>query len=127
MTLTSYTDKFYQALAHLCYAIIATDKSVRTEEVVALRQLLNSEWPNEEEHPHPVQLTFEQLIQQKAEVKEAMNYFKTFKENNEPLFTENTKKRIWKTVNTLAESVAGKNKSELVLLSQLSALFDEGK
>ncbi len=125
MTLTNYTDDFYQALGHLFYAVVAADKSVRSEEVAALSKLLDSEWSMETKTAHPVQIVFKQLVQKGMEAKEALAHFKNYKETNQQLFTEATRIRVWKTVNTLAESVAGKNKSELILLSKLSVLFEE--
>ncbi len=48
-----------------------------------------------------------------------------YKRANINSFNDLRKKYIWTTVNSMAEAMNGKNKSELVLLSQLSVLFKE--
>ncbi len=123
--------KFYQSLGYLFYAVAAADKTVKPKEVETLIQIIKTDWlpvANTEssitkETVLQIQVAFDRLTKEAADSKGAMAVFRSFKEKHENIFTQEVKTRIWKTVNSIAEAVAGKNKSELVLLSQLSILL----
>lgn len=126
MTPTLQQHKFYQALGYLFYAIAAADKNLRTLEIESLHQLIKTTWiplNEESEAVFQIQIIFDRLLEQHCEGKYALATFKKFEEKHKDIFTDDVKKRIWETVNTIAESVAGKNKSELVMLSKLSIMF----
>ena len=122
----SFSDNFYEAIGYLCYAISAADRKVKLDEIKVLKKILTEDWLPQN-HPSEailkIQIVFEKLINQNLESDAAMIFFKLFKESHNELFTPDTKELIWKTVNSIAEAVAGKNKSELVLLSKLNTIL----
>jgi hypothetical protein len=120
--------KLHEALGYLFYAIAAADKKVAPREIEVFKSIIKTDWlPAEEkvEALFQVEIVFDRLLEQMVDADAALGTFKLFKENHSDLFTDELKKRIWKTANSMAEAVAGKNKSELVLLSQLSVVFRE--
>lgn len=122
---------FYQNLGKLFYAIVAADKVIREEEVKKLKYLVNKEWLNlggvkeksEVDAMRQIKITFEQLAAQTQNPNDCMADFKLFKKANENLFTEDVKQLIWKTANAITKSFSGRNKSELIMLTELGSIL----
>ena len=122
---------FYQNLGKLFYAIAAADKVIREEEVKKLKHLVNTEWLNlggvkdksEVDAMRQIKITFEQLAVQTQNPNDSMADFKLFKKANENLFTDDVKQLIWKTANAITKSFSGRNKSELILLTELGIIL----
>jgi hypothetical protein len=122
---------FYQNLGKLFYAIAAADKVIREEEVKKLKHLVNTEWLNlggvkdksEVDAMRQIKITFEQLAAQTQNPNDSMADFKLFKKANENLFTDDVKQLIWKTANAITKSFSGRNKSELILLTELGIIL----
>ncbi len=129
----SSTYEFHQSLGQLFYAIAAADKVIRPKETQILEELIRSEWTSEiESNKHSnsvtlIKLAFEKAKGEKIGAEEALDFFCSFYGKNKNLFTKEVKEKIWTTVNSIAESVSGKNKSELNLLSKLSVIFRDKK
>jgi hypothetical protein len=126
MTPSHQKYKLHEALGYLFYAIAAADKKVAPKEMELFRSIIQTDWLPIEGMVEPlfqVEIVFDRLLEQNVDADAALGTFKLFKEEHSELFTDALKKRIWKTVNSMAEAVAGKNKSELVLLSKLSVIF----
>lgn len=123
---------FYRNLGKLFYAIAAADKTVHEEEINTLKQIVNTEWlildgvkdKSEVDAMREIKNTFNQLMKQTQEADDCMADFKSFKKSHEYLFTDNVKQLIWKTANAIASSFSGKNKSELILLTELGIILD---
>ncbi len=118
--------KFYEAIGHISYAIAAADGKVRTSELETLKKIILEDWsPNEHttDSSSQIQIAFEQLMKKDVASDQAISNFKLYLESHKELFTPPIKSLIWKTVNSIAEAVAGKNKSELILLSKLNTLL----
>ena len=122
---------FYSNLGKLFYAIAAADKTVREEEINTLKQIVNTEWlildgvkdKSEVDAMRQLKIVFEQLNTHKKDAKMCMTEFKLFKELHEDLFTDNVKQLIWKTANAIASSFSRRNKSELILLTELGIIL----
>jgi hypothetical protein len=124
---------FYQNLGKLFYAIAAADKIVKDDEIETLKKNVNTHWlsfqaPKSKEDIEPMKdlkkIFFECLKNQQTAMS-AFQDFKSFFEENQNLFDDEVKILIWKTAKSIADSFSGKNKSELVMLVELSVLFDK--
>jgi hypothetical protein len=120
---------FYQILGKLFYAMAATDKIVREEEVKKLKQIVNTEWLNlgeikdksEIDAMRQIKIIFNQLTVQNPN--DSIAEFKLFKNTHEDLFTDDLKQLIWKTASAITTSFSGRNKSELILLAELGTIL----
>ena len=124
-------NRFYQYLGKLFYAVAMADRQVRPGEVAKLREDVRKYWLNLDDvkdefgtdAAYQIEIVFDWL-QEEEEDSEA--YFKAFEHfyNEHPeKFTHTVKALILRTCNDIAASFSGKNKSELVLLAKLQALF----
>jgi hypothetical protein len=124
---------FYQKLGELFYAIAAADKVVRTKEYDALKNLVLSEWSLVDDYKDEfdtdavfqMEIVFEWFEYEGLEAQNCFDDFKNYYEENTHLFTFKRKELIWKTVNAIAQAFAGKNKSELIMLTHLHLLMQE--
>lgn len=121
--------KFYQNLGKLFYAIAASDKTVREEELHKLQETVKSVWLNSNlvqddvkaEAEHSIINTFKWLNRDNEyDAETCFNSFISFKKDNEQLFTKELKSLILITANVIASSFSGKNKSELIMIAKLN-------
>ena len=131
---TSLEIQFYQNLGKLFYAIAASDKIVRGAEVDTLIEFVKSKWVPmddfEDEYKvdtaYQIETVFDWLdCEGGLSVDSCFDEFKSFKKENEPLFTKKHKQLIWKTSNAIANSFSGKNKSEIMILARLKMILEE--
>ena len=124
--------EFYQNLGKLFYAIAASDKIVRETEIETLIKLVKSKWlPLDDfedefqvDAAHQIETVFDWLnCEGGLHTKSCFNDFRSFKRENESLFNEKRKDLIWRTSSEIANSFAGKNKSELIILAKLKMLL----
>jgi len=123
---------FYQQLARLFYAIAATDGKVRKEEEEELKKIVKKEWLNFDtsfdeygiDFVCYILFTFDWLQENDWGIKRAISDFKTYRKCNEDLFTDPINQLILKTGAAITSAFAQRNKSELVLLSQLSLVLN---
>lgn len=130
--LHSYTaDSFYIHLGKLFYAVAAVDKVVKEEEVDTLKEIVENQWLKfdkfEDEFgtdaAYQIEIIFDWLDENDPEPGEAYLEFEDYYKEHQRLFTPKVKQMIWKTADAIAASYAGKNKSELILLSKLKSLL----
>jgi len=123
------TIKFYQNLGKLYYAIAASDKVVREEELDKLNETVKKVWLTSNsvqndvkaEAEHSIINTFKWLNKDNEyDAETCFNSFIKYKKENEQLFTEELKLLILKTANVIASSFSGINKSELIMLAKLN-------
>jgi hypothetical protein len=125
-------NEFYQMLGKVFYAIAAADKVVRPEEKDALKKIIRNDWlphDNAEDEfgtdaAYQIETVFDWLTENNQDTKQLLKEFENFKAKHESLFTPDTKKLIRKTSLAVAEAFSGKNKSELIMLTQLSSLLN---
>jgi len=123
---------FYQNLGTLFYAIAAADKTVRLEEISTLKQIVNTEWlaldgvknKAEIDAMREIKITFNKLKEQTKNADACLAEFKLFKKAHEYLFTENVKQLIWKTANAIVSSFSRRNKSELIIITELGIILN---
>ena len=122
----------FPQLGKLFYAIAASDNMVRDEERTTLRIILENEWRNidifgcgngEFNAVNQIEMTFDWMEIFQPSAYAVFKEFKEFKKDNEELFTPELKQLIWKTADGIASTFAGKNKSELVMLSKLKSIL----
>ncbi len=124
---------FYQKVGELFYAIAAADKVVRKEEYERLCELVVSHWKNFENTKdefgtnaaYQIEVVFDWFDHEQADAKECYEGFKDYFEAHPKLFTTERKQLILETANAIANSFAGKNKAELMILAKLKLLFEE--
>ncbi|MDG1730378.1 MAG: hypothetical protein P8K68_08730 [Algibacter sp.] len=122
------TLKFYQNLGKLFYAIAAADLNVQSAEFDKLKAVVKKQWLDidalEDDYhtdaAYQIEIVFDWL--NKQELLNSKEYFEAFinYKNDQPhLFTKPIKKLILKTARAVANSFAGLNKSELIMLAKL--------
>ncbi len=125
-------NEFYQNLGKLFYAVAMADKNVRPREVEKLQEDVRTYWLDVDhvtdefgtDAAYQIEIVFDWL---KNEEKESDTYFEEFAEfyhDHPEKFGSKIKSLILHTCNDIANSFAGKNKSELILLSKVQNLFN---
>lgn len=121
--------KFYQNLGKLFYAIAASDKVVKEEELNKLKETVKKVWLTSNlvqddvkaEAEHSIINTFKWLNRDNEyDAETCFNSFLNYKKDHEQLFTKELNALILKTANGIASSFSGKNKSELIMLAKLN-------
>jgi len=123
--------QLYENLGKLFYAIASIDGTVHSKEVDHLRSYIRSYWlaidAIEDEYGSDaafrIETTFDWAWEDEKEPKGCYKDFKEFYEEHNKLFTPEIKRLVLDTANAMANAYAGKNKSELILLSKIEILF----
>lgn len=121
----------YEHLGKMFYSIATIDKIIREEEIEKLKQIIKTEWlPLEnnfnifgDDTAYEIEIVFDWLVANEWELEQVMPDFKIFRTEHQHLFTPKINALILKTANAIASSFSGKNKSEQVLISELSAIL----
>ena len=122
---------FYHKIGGLFYAVAAADKVIRKEETDALKKMVEKEWlPLEEsvdqfgsDAAYQILAAFDWHLDNKSDIQQILKNTEEFYERHHALFTPHVKLMINKTCEAIAYSYAGKNKSEQVILSQITQLL----
>jgi len=123
----------YQEIGQLFYAVAAADKVVRKAEYEALRKLVKQEWSSMSEYTdefgakavYQMEIVFDWFDYEQLDANNCFESFSQYYKDHKSLFTEPQKQLIWKTANAIANSFAGTNKSELILLTKLHFLLQK--
>lgn len=126
-----FAQKFYQNLGKLFYAIAASDKVVKKEELDTLKSIVEQEWVNIDDYQdefgtdtaYQIEIIFDWLEKNQPDAFLSFDEFSDFKKEHEKLFNTKINRLIWKTADAIADSFAGKNKSELIMLSKLKSIL----
>ena len=124
-------EEFYQHIGMVFYAIAASDKVVRAEEIKTLKDLVKEKWvPIDNtadeygtDEAFKIEMIFDWLEENSPEADWSFNEFKDYKKHHPQLFTLEINQLIWQTADAIAASFAGKNKSELIMLSKLKTVL----
>lgn len=122
---------FYQKMGELFYAIAAADKVVRKEEYDALKKMVLDKWKNLDDYEDPfhtdaayqIEVVFDWFDYEQLDANDCFDSFADYKKENPKLFTKERMDLIWETADTIANSFAGKNKSERIMLNKLKAVL----
>ncbi|WP_339627756.1 hypothetical protein [uncultured Maribacter sp.] len=123
--------ELYENLGKLFYAMASTDGTVHTKEVDHLRSYIRSYWLDidavEDEYGSDaafrIETTFDWCLEYEKEAKDCFKQFKEFYTEHAKIFTPDIKRLTLDTATAMANAYAGKNKSELILLSKIELLF----
>jgi hypothetical protein len=119
---------FYQNVARLFYAIAFVDKTVKEEEVEALKKIVREEWldldETEDEYKtdaaYQIETVFDWLVEQEFHANQCFDEFIEYKNEHDYFFTSDINALLLKTAGVIASAFAGKNKSELIMLAKLN-------
>lgn len=126
-----FAQKFYQNLGKLFYAIAASDKVVKKEEIDTLKGIVEQEWVQIDDYQdefgtdtaYQIEIIFDWLEENQPDAFLSFKEFSDFKKEHENLFNNKINTLILKTADAIAASFAGKNKSELIMLSKLKSIL----
>lgn len=124
-------NEHYQNLGKLFYAIAMADKKVAPKEVEKLKEDVRKFWLSvddiEDEFgtdaAYQIEIVFDWLQKEEKESQLYFDEFKDFFKAHPSKFNDRVKQLIWRTADDIASSFAGKNKSELILLTKLELLL----
>lgn len=124
-------NQFYRSLGHLFYAIASADKKIRKEEIDTLNKTVKELWLSVDDYTdnfgtdsaYQIEVVFDWLLEEGVSSEDCFKNFKAFYEENTSLFNPKIKHLIIETADKIANSVAGRNKAELVVLANLSRLI----
>lgn len=128
----SYTaDQFYIHIGKLFYAVAAADKVVRKEEIKTMKEIVKREWIKIDDFKDEfgadaafqIEIIFDWLNENQPEAGLAFSEFEEYLEEHKKQFTPRVKQLLWDTSNAIAASFAGKNKSEVGILSKLKIVL----
>ncbi len=118
---------FYQSIAKLFYAIAASDKVVRIEEFNILKKIIKNEWLSADgtedykiDAAHQIEIVFDWLTSKKLDAKTCYDEFIAYKNEHHFFFTNELNSLILKTAGAITASFSGQNKSELIMLANLT-------
>lgn len=124
--------QFYQHLGKLFYSLAAADNVIREEEIAQLKKVMHSDWLALDDSidqfgtdaAFQIEVVFDWLVQiDWRNDDQFLTEFKLFKQEHKNLFTDAVNKLILKTAFAIAHSFSGKNKSEMVLISQIERIL----
>lgn len=133
----SYKEKpeitFYQKLGELFYAVAAADKTVRKAEYDMLKKLVRNVWLQydhakdeyKSDAVYQMEIVFDWFDYERMDADTCYEQFKEYYKEHPSQFTAQRKDLILKTATIIADSFAGKNKSELIMLGKLQLLLDQ--
>lgn len=118
-------------IGKLFYAVAACDKTINEKEADTLRTIIQREWNTPELQTlfmhYDVRAEIVAAYEREASAHtlpaQCFKDFEQFAIANNSLFTHALQKKIMATAYAIAESYAGKNKSELFILIELEILF----
>ncbi len=128
---SSIADQRYVQLGNLFYSVAAADNRVHPKEVSTLKKIIKEKWLQVDDlkdeygsdAAYQIEIVFDWLHEHMPEVREIYNEFEEFYNAHPGLFPPAVKKLVWQTADAIAAAYAGKNKSEVILLSRLKQLL----
>lgn len=125
--------QFYQALGNLFFSVAIADKTIHPKELTKLKILVREKWlpleDTEDEYgtdaSYQIESVFEGLLEFGKQSEESYQEFVDFYRDHNTIFGTEVKLLILDTAHSIANSFAGKNKSELAILAKLVLLFSD--
>lgn len=125
--------QFYESLAKLFYTLMLCDNSLHKNEVKKLSDALHGNFIAADESNvfktaegiKLIEKKLGELIIANPDVWTCLDEFKAFKKEHEQFFSIEIKTKLWKVLNSLAYTVAGKNKAEVIALNEISMIFNK--
>ncbi|MDC6405296.1 MULTISPECIES: hypothetical protein [Maribacter] len=124
-------NKLYESLGKLFYAVAISDGSVHVKEWDKLKEIVREDWLSLDDFTdrygtdsaNQIEIVFDVLMEYTKSSEECFDEFKEFYKEHPHAFTEEIKSTAKKTARAVANSFAGKNKSELIILAKLDLLL----
>jgi hypothetical protein len=121
----------YEHLGKLFYAVAMADGKVHIKELDRLKEIVTEKWldvDDVEDRYHTdaayqIETVFDWLLEYEKDSEECFEEFADFYQGHPALFPDSVKKLIKETAHAIANSFAGKNKAELVLLAKIGLLL----
>lgn len=120
-----YNKDLLNAIAHLFYAVSYADRNITKAEKVVIYNFIEDFSIHETFDKEDIYLQLRELIGSNISPKDAFAVFQEFYLQNKNQFTSNFKLELMKTSDEITSAFNNKNKSELVLLSQLHQLLSK--
>jgi hypothetical protein len=132
-SLKSLSTQDYQHIGYLLFAVAASDKNIDEKEVNALKLLVKNNWIDLDDTndsfgsdaAYQIEIVFDWLTEAEWDSDTCFSKFEDYYKEHSNLFSQDIKSLIIKTASTIAESYAGKNKSELIILAKIETLFKQ--
>ncbi|MHA7865119.1 hypothetical protein [Flagellimonas marinaquae] len=125
-------NEFYQSLGKLFYFVAMADHTVKPVEIKRLRKYVRQYWLDVDEiedefhtdAAYQIEIVFDWLDGEEKEGETYFDEFKEFYKEHPDKFSEPIKKLIVETAEAIAQSFAGKNRSEMLAIFKLKQLFN---
>lgn len=127
------TNKFYQNLGKLFYAVAACDKVVRDEEFESLKNVVSNHWLEVDDvkdefgtdASYQIEIVFDVINSNsdQYDVDEFLHDFQSFKKNNEKLFSSKVERIIWRTCVSITDAFYGRNNAEKEILTKIKKIL----
>jgi hypothetical protein len=123
--------QLYSTLGKLFYGVACMDKRLHQEEVERFEEALKRYWSftvtDSDSIENEIMLIsrgFTEAAENRLSGESCLESFKKYFTSNNILFTREIREKIFKIANSIANSVAGRNKAELIYLAKLKLLMD---
>lgn len=125
----------YQVLGKVFYAAAQADRVIRQEEIDVIKESVRETWLNAEDtldqfgsdSAYQIEIVIDSYFSGNQILTNALDDLKEFISVHPRLFTPELIELIMKTAYKTASAFAGRNKAELVFLSQLRNLLEQEK
>jgi hypothetical protein len=133
--INSYPEAFYQKLGYLFYSVAHSDRTVSDDELNALQQIIREDWLSLDDNidafgsdtAYQIHIIFDFLREKNYNSESAYNVFSRYFKEHIQLFSDDVIDRVFHSANRIADSLNGRNKSELRTLSRLHLLLGKEK
>jgi hypothetical protein len=130
-----YPEAFYQKLGYLFYSIAHSDRRISVDELKTLQQIIQEDWISLDDNrdafgsdtAYQIHIIFDFLREKEYNSESAYNVFTRYFKEHIQLFSDDVIDRIFHSANRLADSLNGRNKSELRALARLHMLLGKEK
>ncbi len=131
MEATETMNRFYQLLGKVFYEAAHVDGNLREEERKRLKEVVKTDWVILEDSvdkygsdaAFQIEFMFDILFESSPRIPDLFDQLDEFRQKHPELFTPEMNQRIVRTAGKITSAVGGKNKTELVFLSQLENLL----
>ncbi|CAA0224088.1 hypothetical protein [Tenacibaculum maritimum] len=126
----NYTESFYIAITYLFYAMSMADKTMAAHEKRSIVKSIRKDWATTKNGFNSEELmynTMRTLIKKELTAETAFKEFKRFVEIHNDFFNEEIKYHLLEASYKICNAHAGKNKSEVIILTKLDLLFNTEK
>ena len=125
--------RFYQQLGKVFYCVVAADNIISKKEILTLKKIVKKEWlPMEstltefgDDAAYQIEIVFDWLLENDWDSMDIIIEFENFRKEHPSLFTPKTNDLILKTAIAIVASFSNKNKSEMELIKELSAILHQ--